>query len=273
MLPPSPDPRANSPAGGPAPVATAAVVLAGGASRRMGRPKPFLRVGERELLQRALDAAAAVCARVVLVGSEAGRCRQAALRYGWRPEDPADEKPGTGRRLRRGASRLLIVEDRRPGLGPLAGLETARIAGPADVAHWWALAADLPFASPELGRGLLAELRAWEAEADRPGAGGSSPATTASIGRAVVAAADGRLQPLCAAYGAEALEAASRCLDAEIRAVGAFLGRLRVRRMELPPTEGWRLLNVNTEEQLREARARAREASSPGAGGGEREGK
>lgn len=244
---------------------TAAIVLAGGASRRMGRPKPFLRVGNAELLERALRTAAAVCPTVLLVGADADVCRRAAIRYGWRPD--RESQPGTERRseadtgrrsgasmqrtadagihLRRGSCRLVVLTDRRPGHGPLAGLESAWSRRPAGTRRFWALAPDLPFVSPALGRRLLAEFRAWEM-ASEEGA------------RAVVAAATGHRQPLCAAYGAGALGLVPACLDREVRALHAFLERLHVRTLELAPGEGWRLFNVNTDKELREARARAR---------------
>lgn len=260
---------------------TTAIVLAGGASRRMGRPKPFLRVGDSEMLERALRTAAAVCPTVLLVGADAAACRRAAVRYGWRPAlgrkpeiegGPKATSPGDSEldgHLRRGSSRLLVLTDHRPGQGPLAALETAWAHRPARSRHFWALASDLPFVSPSLGRRLLAELRAWEIESgEGTRAGGSAsprgPAThrrppEAPAGaRAVVAASNGRRQPLCAAYGAGALELASACLDSEVRAMHAFLERLAARAIELAPSEGWRLFNVNTARQLQAARETAR---------------
>lgn len=270
---------ASSPRG-PEPGAVA-IVLAGGASRRMGRPKPFLTVGDAEMLERALRTAAAVCSTVLLVGADAAACRRAAMRYGWHadpggePEiehDPKARTPGDSElegHLLRGSSRLLVLTDRRPRQGPLAALETAWTHRPAGSRHFWALASDLPFVSPSLGSRLLADLRAWEAESgEETRAGGSAaprgpaahrgPPGAPAGARAVVAASGGRRQPLCAAYGAGALELASACLDSEVRAMHAFLERLAVRAIQPAPGEGWRLFNVNTAEQLRAARERAR---------------
>ncbi|HRC61654.1 MAG TPA: NTP transferase domain-containing protein, partial [Dehalococcoidia bacterium] len=48
---------------------TAAIVLAGGRSRRMGRDKAALVLRGRSLLQRALDAVGAVVDEIVVVGA------------------------------------------------------------------------------------------------------------------------------------------------------------------------------------------------------------
>lgn len=267
--------RTDAGPAGPAgrPSDAAAVVLAGGSSRRMGQPKSFLAVGGRELLQRALDAASGACPSVVLVGADTEACRRAALRYGWEParEHGASSRPSP--LFRRGATVLRVTTDRRPGKGPLAGLETGWAeSGP--TARWWALAADLPFASPSIGRRLLEELRAWEegasagAATGSGGTGGTDPVRgtaggtgsapaggTRPVGRAVVPAVGGRPQPLCAAYGAGVPPIASRCLEGGIRAMGAFLDRLEVRVIKLEAEDEWRLFNVNTPDELEQARA------------------
>lgn len=225
----------------------AAVVLAGGRSSRIGRPKPFLAVGRRELLQRALDTASATCRTVLLVVDDPEPSRAALLRYGWHRESGGGETD----RFRRGPVCLRLVPDRRPGEGPLAGLETAWLESPDGLTRWWALASDLPFVSPGLGLRLLTALRAWERE---------GPAVAPDRPRAVVASAGGRLQPLCAAYGAGALPVARERLDRSERSLRGFLDRLEIRAIELGAEEGWRLLNVNTPADLERARARARRA-------------
>jgi molybdopterin-guanine dinucleotide biosynthesis protein A len=101
----------------------AAAVLAGGASRRMGRDKATLAVGGVELAALALAAAARVAHPVVLVAPEGHPARRIAA--------PA-------------------VAD--PGLGPLAALAAALAA--LDAEHVLVLAAD----HPGLRTGLLAHL-------------------------------------------------------------------------------------------------------------------
>lgn len=244
----------------------AAVVLAGGASRRMGRPKAFLTVGGRELLERALDAAAGACRSVVLVGADLQDCRDAALRYGWEPA-PDPDPTAASPLLRRGSTLLRISTDRRPGRGPLAGLEMGWTESPSSVARWWVLAVDLPFATQALGRRLLEALRVWEEVEGAESAGAHAMGAPRRIARAVVPSAAGRLQPLCAAYGIGALPAASRCLDEGVRAMGAFLDRLEIRTLELGPADALLLLNVNTPEGLERARARAESAPESGKDG------
>jgi len=109
----------------------AAAVLAGGASRRMGRDKATLRVGGVELASLVLAAAAQVADPVVLVAPEGHPARRVAA--------PA-------------------VAD--PGLGPLAALAAALDALEAE--HVLVLAAD----HPGLRVPLLARLVALAGEAD-----------------------------------------------------------------------------------------------------------
>jgi molybdopterin-guanine dinucleotide biosynthesis protein A len=109
----------------------AAAVLAGGASRRMGRDKATLAVGGVELASLALAAAARVADPVVLVAPEGHPARRVAA--------PA-------------------VAD--PGLGPLAALAAALDALEAE--HVLVLAAD----HPGLRVPLLARLVALAGEAD-----------------------------------------------------------------------------------------------------------
>ncbi|MFN8584358.1 MAG: molybdenum cofactor guanylyltransferase [Dehalococcoidia bacterium] len=78
---------------------TAAIVLAGGRSRRMGRDKAALVLRGRSLLQRALDAVGAVVDEIVVVGA-----------------------PGRALPEVRSARTLRRVDDPVEGEGPLAGL-------------------------------------------------------------------------------------------------------------------------------------------------------
>jgi molybdopterin-guanine dinucleotide biosynthesis protein A len=145
-----------------------AVVLAGGAGRRLGGiDKPALQVAGRSLLDRAL-AAVHGCAglgRVVVVGP------------------PRDLPTGVGQ-----------AREQPAGAGPLAALVAGldELAGggqaPGDVVV--VLAADLPGVAPEHVRALLADL---------DGAGPGVPA-------AVAVDRTGRWQPLLAAYRWQALD-------------------------------------------------------------------
>jgi molybdopterin-guanine dinucleotide biosynthesis protein A len=125
---------------GPTRGAVAAAVLAGGASRRMGRDKATLPVGGVELASRVVATAGRVAAPVVLV-APAGHAAA-----------------GLARRLGVG-----LVTD--PGEGPLAALAAALAALPA--AHVLVLAADHPALRPGLLARLVAERGAGQAVACR----------------------------------------------------------------------------------------------------------
>ena len=100
------------------------VVLAGGASRRMGRDKARIPVGGAPLLLRVLEPAA-----------------EPAWRGSWSPTGPAATRTFSQSRPP-GSWPLRTVTDRRPGRGPLAGLE-AGLAAAAESACFVA-ACDLP---------------------------------------------------------------------------------------------------------------------------------
>jgi molybdopterin-guanine dinucleotide biosynthesis protein A len=119
----------------------AAAVLAGGASRRMGRDKATLPVGGVELASLVLAAAARVADPVVLVAPEGHPARRVAA-------------PATR-----------LVAD--PGLGPLAALAAALEALEAE--HVLVLAADHPGLRTELLAHLVALAGESEAVACRRG--------------------------------------------------------------------------------------------------------
>ncbi|MFF9122546.1 NTP transferase domain-containing protein [Streptomyces sp. NPDC014889] len=111
------------------PLAHDAVVLAGGAARRLGgADKPGLRVGGRALLDRVLDACADAHTTVVVADP-----RPTARPVRWTREEPA-------------------------GAGPLAALDAGLRHTTAD--HVVVLSADLPFLERDTVRRLLTALRA-----------------------------------------------------------------------------------------------------------------
>ncbi|GAB2482871.1 hypothetical protein GCM10027030_16280 [Luteococcus sediminum] len=115
----------------------AAIILAGGASRRMGRAKQALLLDGASLLQRSIDAArAAGCTQVVVVA-------------------PADR---AGDWFEPAPDLILALED-PPGGGPVAGIiaGTLALAGLDDATPVLLLACDLPRA-PELAAQLVDHL-------------------------------------------------------------------------------------------------------------------
>jgi molybdopterin-guanine dinucleotide biosynthesis protein A len=102
------------------------VVLAGGASRRMGRNKAFLDLGGRPLIAIVIEHIAAVCAEVLIVTGDAAPYSELGVR---------------------------VVEDRFPGVGVLGGLH----AGLETASHDLILAVgcDMPFLEPMLLRAVV----------------------------------------------------------------------------------------------------------------------
>ncbi|MFI9245540.1 NTP transferase domain-containing protein [Streptomyces sp. NPDC053086] len=201
----------TAPAAFGAPTPYDAVVLAGGAARRLGgADKPGVRVGGRALLDRVLAACADARTTVVV----------AAPRPTLRPVRWAREEP--------------------PGGGPVAALEAGLRC--ATAGHTVVLSADLPFLERDTVQELLTAL-------EDHGSDG-----------ALLTDADGRDQPLVAAYRTAALR---RGLTALAAAHGGLTG-LPLRRL----TGALRLTRVpdplasfdcDTWDDIADARARIRE--------------
>jgi molybdopterin-guanine dinucleotide biosynthesis protein A len=180
------------------------IVLAGGASRRMGSDKRLLDVDGEPMLRRV--------ARVVADASD----ELIVSVSGERPLPPGV--------LGEVAARVVV--DRRPGAGPLAGLEAAL----QEAAHPIVIvvAADMPDIDALLLRILVDRLVQSEADA-------------------VAVATDRGPQPLLAAYRREpALAAATRLLDSGERRMRALLEALDVRTL---PDDG-SATNANTPADL-----------------------
>ena len=182
----------------PAAAATSAVVLAGGASRRMGRDKRMLPWGTdsdgrpRTLLQSVVDNLASITDDVIVV---------------------ANDQPGV--------ERARVVPDAIPGSGSLggilSGIEAARYA------RVFVAAADMPFVNVALVRDLLGRLGGHDAVV--PIVGGRPEPLHAVYGPAVAIAARrqisrGKLKIALAFEGLNVVrvpEAELRELDSELR--------------------------------------------------------
>ena len=103
------------------------ILLAGGESKRMGRPKAGIKLGGRSLLQRALDPLLQICGTTMLVTRT--------------PLEFADLD-------------IQLVRDLVPGEGPLGGLATGLFH--ANTPWAMVVACDLPFLRPEVMEHLAA---------------------------------------------------------------------------------------------------------------------
>lgn len=111
-------------------------VLAGGAARRYGgRPKGLFEVGGRRILDRVVEAVAAVTGAPPLLVANAPEAPS------WRPD-------------------LTTIPDTRPGCGSLGGIYTAVAAAPGAVL---CVAWDMPFVDGGLLAALVEDSAGWDA--------------------------------------------------------------------------------------------------------------
>ncbi len=115
------------------------LVLAGGDSRRMGRPKAWLEVGDTFLLRYVVDRLAPAFSEVMVSFAE--------------PEQLLEPVP------------YRIVFDRKPSAGPLGGLEAGLAAARNEVV--FAVACDMPYVTQDVARLAVAAARACDAAIPR----------------------------------------------------------------------------------------------------------
>ena len=194
-------------------------VLAGGRSQRMGKDKAQIRWNSGTLLEHSIGILEKVASKVFVVG-------------GVHAENPP----------------AMVLADKYPDSGPLAGIHTALTHTNTD---WnMVLAVDLPLVTPAL-LGLIVE----------DCCGNPSVAVVPKVG--------GRLQPLCAAYHCNLLPEIQNAIDEgrlsihrllEQRIAGIMsknTGNIRVLEEDEMIAQGFRpemLVNVNTPEDLERAR-------------------
>jgi molybdopterin-guanine dinucleotide biosynthesis protein A len=120
------------------------IVLCGGASRRMGRPKHSLPFGAEAMLHRVLRRVGEAVDRLVVVAAPGQTL----------PELPSD---------------ILVVHDRLPDRGPLEGLAAGllRLEGEADLA--FATGCDAPLLRPAFIRRMIELAEGWEIAVPRVG--------------------------------------------------------------------------------------------------------
>ncbi|WP_328938131.1 molybdenum cofactor guanylyltransferase [Streptomyces tauricus] len=197
-----------------------AVVLAGGAARRLGgADKPGVRVGGRALLDRVLAACSGAAVTVVVAEP-----RPTARPVEWAREDP-------------------------PGGGPLAALDAGLRYTTAE--YVVVLSADLPFLDRETVRRLLTALHEGH---------GSHDSHESGVEGVLLTDPDGRDQPLVAAYRRSALLrelAALRAAHGELAGLPLrrLTGALELTRITDPVAS----FDCDTWDDIAAARARIRE--------------
>ncbi|MHB8588541.1 MAG: molybdenum cofactor guanylyltransferase [Candidatus Dormibacteraceae bacterium] len=117
------------------------LVLAGGNSRRMGRPKAWLKVGDTYLLRFVAERLAPAFSEVMVAFAE--------------PEQLEEPIP------------YRVVFDRKLSAGPLAGLEAGLVAARNEVI--FALACDMPYVTQEVAQIAVAAARGCDAALPRIG--------------------------------------------------------------------------------------------------------
>jgi molybdopterin-guanine dinucleotide biosynthesis protein A len=117
------------------------LVLAGGLSSRMGRPKAWLEVGDTKLLHWMVERFAPAFSDVVVSFAE--------------PEQLKEHVP------------YRLVFDRKATAGPLAGLEAGLMSARHEVI--FALAVDMPYVTPEVAEMAVAAARTSDAAIPRIG--------------------------------------------------------------------------------------------------------
>ena len=115
------------------------LVLAGGDSRRMGRPKAWLEVGDTYLLRHVADSLRPAFSEVMVSFAA--------------PEQLEEPVP------------YRVVFDRRPAAGPLAGIEAGLAAAHNEVI--FAIACDMPYVTQEVAQLAVAAARSCDAAIPR----------------------------------------------------------------------------------------------------------
>jgi molybdopterin-guanine dinucleotide biosynthesis protein A len=115
------------------------LVLAGGDSRRMGRPKAWLEVGDTYLLRHVAERLGPAFSEVMVSFAQ--------------PEQLEEPVP------------YRVVFDRRPSAGPLAGIEAGLAAARNEVI--FAVACDMPYVTTEVAQLAVAAARSCDAAIPR----------------------------------------------------------------------------------------------------------
>jgi molybdopterin-guanine dinucleotide biosynthesis protein A len=173
------------------PMPFSAVILAGGRSLRMGHPKAMLPFAGASILERLVIELQHECNDVIIVAAPA-LCETYAIEEA----------------LRESAKKITLVRDAVAFGGPADALMRGLRAARQEVV--FACSCDLPMLRAEVARELCALIADYDA---------------------AIPEIDGKLQPLCAAYGRRCIPAISTMVAQGERRLTAIVTRLNARRI------------------------------------------
>lgn len=211
-------------------VRTSGIILAGGASRRMGRAKAWIELGGKYFIARVMDALEQVCDEIVIVANERARFEKLGAR---------------------------VVRDEFPNTGSLGGLYSGLNAAQNELT--FAVACDMPFLNPDLMRFLVSQASNYDIVIPSVvNARRGDKQSTTRIGTADTAKRLS-LHPLHAVYRKTCLAPMrDAILKNDLRMI-AFHNAVRVKIVEQTEIatfdpQHFSLWNVNTPEELERAR-------------------
>ncbi len=223
-------------AGKPSPHASG-IVVAGGASRRMGRNKAFIELNGKPLVERVIERVRAVCSETIIVAND----REAFSQFG-----------------------LAVVGDVYPGKGSLGGIFSGLQA--AHEPYALAVACDMPFLNERLLRYLISLAPGFDAVVPRapvPDMSFPAPKNPMPPRATKRTARERSLHPLHGVYAKDCLASIQSRLETDDLRVISFIETLRVRfvdgdEIDRFDPEHLSFFNVNTPDDLRIALEHAR---------------
>ncbi len=208
------------------------IIVAGGASRRMGWDKAFIEFRGKPLIARVIDRVQAVCSETIIVAND----RKAFGQYG-----------------------LPVIEDAFPGKGSLGGIFTGLRAAREPFAL--AVACDMPFLDEQLLRYMISLAPGFDVVVPRttdPSSKFRRAPNEATRRKRMPTARERDLHPLHAVYAKSCLETMHvRLLHDDLRIIG-FFEAMKVRIVEsieidrIDPSH-LSFFNMNTPDDLNTA--------------------
>jgi molybdenum cofactor guanylyltransferase len=198
-------------------------ITAGGRSARMGRDKAWLEIGGRPMIEHVIEALKPVTSSIAIIANN-------------------DEYKRLG---------FPVFADTIPGVGPLEAIRTALTNSPAPFIVL--TGCDMPFVTSELFS-LLLNI-ASQPQQKTPDSGLQTPDFPLAV---APLNEEGKLEPLCALYSTQALEAITRLIESGVRKVSILFERIPARLISFDqishlPNARFFFENINTPEEYERA--------------------